>query len=67
MHNYLDIISRMRDEFDLPVAAYYVSGEAATKKDWIDEPVDLLPSAARPLHYRVVTIAPLYIIRYVDF
>jgi porphobilinogen synthase len=39
---YLDIISKMRDEFDLPIAAYHVSGEyamikAAGAKGWIDE------------------------------
>lgn len=39
---YLDIISRLRDEFDLPVAAYHVSGEyamikAAAANGWIDE------------------------------
>ncbi|WP_419656920.1 HemB: delta-aminolevulinic acid dehydratase [Desulfosarcina variabilis str. Montpellier] len=38
---YLDIISRIRDEVDLPVAAYNVSGEfsmikAAEKMGWID-------------------------------
>lgn len=38
---YLDIISRIREEFDLPVAAYHVSGEyamikAADEKGWID-------------------------------
>lgn len=38
---YLDIISRLHDEFDLPVAAYHVSGEyamikAAAEKGWID-------------------------------
>jgi porphobilinogen synthase len=38
---YLDIISRIHDEFDLPVAAYQVSGEyamikAAAEKGWID-------------------------------
>ena len=38
---YLDIISKMRDEFDLPIAAYHVSGEyamikAAAAKGWID-------------------------------
>lgn len=38
---YLDIISRIRDEIDLPVAAYNVSGEysmikAAEKMGWID-------------------------------
>jgi porphobilinogen synthase len=38
---YLDIISRLRDEFDLPVAAYQVSGEyamikAAAERGWID-------------------------------
>ncbi len=38
---YLDIISRLREEFDLPVAAYHVSGEysmikAAAEKGWID-------------------------------
>ena len=38
---YLDIISRLHDEFDLPIAAYHVSGEyamikAAEKNGWID-------------------------------
>jgi porphobilinogen synthase len=38
---YLDIISRLHDEFDLPIAAYHVSGEyamikAAAEKGWID-------------------------------
>ena len=38
---YLDIISRLSDEFDLPVAAYHVSGEyamikAAAANGWID-------------------------------
>lgn len=39
---YLDIIRRVRDEFNVPVAAYNVSGEyamvkAAGEKGWIDE------------------------------
>jgi porphobilinogen synthase len=38
---YLDVISEVRNEFDLPVAAYNVSGEyamlkAAAEKGWID-------------------------------
>ncbi len=38
---YLDIIARLRDEFDLPLAAYQVSGEyamikAAEAKGWVD-------------------------------
>ena len=38
---YLDVIARVRDEFDLPIAAYNVSGEyamlkAAAEKGWID-------------------------------
>jgi porphobilinogen synthase len=38
---YVDIISRLHDEFDLPIAAYHVSGEyamikAAAEKGWID-------------------------------
>lgn len=38
---YLDIIYRLKEEFDLPVAAYHVSGEyamikAASEKGWID-------------------------------
>ncbi len=38
---YTDIIARLHDEFDLPVAAYHVSGEyamikAASEKGWID-------------------------------
>jgi porphobilinogen synthase len=40
--SYLDIIRRARDRFDLPIAAYNVSGEfsmvkAAAEKGWIDE------------------------------
>ena len=39
---YLDVISRVREEFDLPVAAYNVSGEyamvkAAARQGWLDE------------------------------
>jgi porphobilinogen synthase len=39
---YLDILKMVRDEFDLPLAAYHVSGEyamikAAAQKGWIDE------------------------------
>ena len=39
---YLDIVRLVRDRFDLPVAAYHVSGEyamikAAAEKGWIDE------------------------------
>jgi porphobilinogen synthase len=39
---YLDIIQRLRDRFDVPVAAYNVSGEyamvkAAARNGWIDE------------------------------
>ncbi len=38
---YLDIIAKLREEFDMPVAAYQVSGEyamikAAAEKGWID-------------------------------
>ncbi|WP_457575373.1 porphobilinogen synthase [Desulfomarina sp.] len=38
---YLDIIAKLKEEFDLPVAAYHVSGEyamikAAAEKGWID-------------------------------
>ncbi|MCG6929005.1 MAG: porphobilinogen synthase [Desulfofustis sp.] len=38
---YLDIIAKLRDEFDLPLAAYHVSGEyamikAAAANGWID-------------------------------
>jgi len=39
---YLDILSRAREEFDLPLAAYNVSGEysmilAAAEKGWVDK------------------------------
>lgn len=39
---YLDVIQRVREAFDFPVAAYNVSGEysmvkAAAKNGWIDE------------------------------
>jgi porphobilinogen synthase len=40
--SYLDVIRRVRNRFDVPVAAYNVSGEyamvkAAAEKGWIDE------------------------------
>lgn len=40
--SYLDIIRRVKDEFNIPIAAYNVSGEfsmikAAAEKGWIDE------------------------------
>ena len=46
---YLDIISRVRDEFDVPVAAYQVSGEyarleAAASNGWIDGDQALIES-----------------------
>ena len=39
---YLDIIRRLKDASDLPIAAYHVSGEysmlkAAVEKGWLDE------------------------------
>jgi len=39
---YLDIISKMKEEYDLPIAAYHVSGEyamikAAAANGWLDE------------------------------
>jgi porphobilinogen synthase len=39
---YLDVIRRVRERFDLPVAAYNVSGEysmikAAAARGWLDE------------------------------
>ena len=46
---YLDIIAQLRGEFDLPLAAYQVSGEyamikAAAQKGWIDEEAVMLES-----------------------
>lgn len=40
---YLDVLKMVRDRFELPVAAYHVSGEyalikAAAQRGWIDEP-----------------------------
>jgi porphobilinogen synthase len=40
---YLDVITRVKQEFGLPTAAYHVSGEysmlkAAARNGWIDEP-----------------------------
>jgi porphobilinogen synthase len=40
--HYMDIIRQIRDRFDLPVAAYHVSGEyamikAAAERGWVDE------------------------------
>jgi porphobilinogen synthase len=39
---YLDVIQRVREKFDVPVAAYNVSGEyamvkAAAQRGWLDE------------------------------
>ena len=39
---YLDVLRMVREQFDLPTAAYHVSGEyalikAAAQKGWIDE------------------------------
>ncbi|MHB1416745.1 MAG: porphobilinogen synthase [Chloroflexota bacterium] len=53
--SYLDVIARVRDRFDLPVAAYNVSGEfamvkAAAAKGWLDEQrvtLELLTSIKR--------------------
>ena len=46
---YLDIISQLAGEFDLPVAAYQVSGEysmikAAAGNGWLDETAAMLES-----------------------
>jgi porphobilinogen synthase len=46
---YLDIISQLAGEFDLPIAAYQVSGEysmikAAAAQGWLDEPAVMLES-----------------------
>ena len=46
---YLDILARMRPEFDLPLAAYQVSGEyamikAAAANGWLDETAVMLES-----------------------
>ena len=46
---YLDIIRRVRDEFNIPVAAYNVSGEysmvhAAAEKGWIDYEAAMMES-----------------------
>ena len=40
--HYLDVITKVKDEFGYPTAAYHVSGEysmlkAAAQKGWIDE------------------------------
>ena len=44
---YLDVIARVKDTFDVPTAAYHVSGEyamlkAAARNGWIDEPRAML-------------------------
>ncbi len=46
---YLDVIRRVREAFDLPLAAYNVSGEfamikAAAEKGWIDGPACMMES-----------------------
>ncbi|WP_373463325.1 hypothetical protein [Herbivorax sp. ANBcel31] len=47
--SYLDIISKVKNSFNVPVAAYSVSGEyamikAASQKGWIDEKSVVLES-----------------------
>jgi porphobilinogen synthase len=44
---YLDILREVKNEFDVPVAAYQVSGEyamikAATEKGWLDHDQTML-------------------------
>jgi porphobilinogen synthase len=46
---YLDVVKTLKDHFDLPIAAYHVSGEyamvkAAAEKGWIDEKAVALES-----------------------
>jgi porphobilinogen synthase len=46
---YLDIIARLRERIDLPIAAYQVSGEyamlkAAAERGWLDERECLIES-----------------------
>ena len=45
---YLDVIARVRDEFDLPIAAYNVSGEYAMLKAAAEQRLD----RPRPRHAR---------------
>ncbi len=69
---YLDIVRVVRDRFDVPVAAYNVSGEyamvkAAGRLGWIDEPrvaLEILTSIRRAgadliLTYHAKDVAPL--------
>ena len=49
---YLDVIARAREQFDVPIAAYQVSGEfsmimAAARNGWIDDAQ--LEALAKPL------------------
>ena len=52
---YLDVITRVKERFGMPTAAYHVSGEysmlkAAARNGWIDEPramLETLTSIAR--------------------
>jgi porphobilinogen synthase len=46
---YLDVLRQMRDAFDMPIAAYQVSGEfamirAAAERGWLDERAAALES-----------------------
>ncbi len=57
--SYLDIIRDVRNEFNLPVVAYNVSGEyamvkAASQNGWIDEDklvIEMLSSMKRVVRY----------------
>ena len=61
--SYLDVICRVRERFDLPVAAYNVSGEysmvkAAAARGWLDErrvALELLTSIKRAGADMVIT------------
>ena len=63
--SYLDVVCRVRDAFDVPVAAYNVSGEyamvqAASKLGWIDGPratMEILVSIKRAGADLIVTYA----------
>ncbi len=58
---YLDIIYRLREESELPIAAYNVSGEysmvkAAAQRGWIDERTIVLETLLRCIRYSSIPV-----------
>jgi porphobilinogen synthase len=71
---YLDIVRQVRDQFDLPLAAYNVSGEfsmvkAAAERGWLDEQrvaMESLTSIKRAGADMIITYWAKDVVRWLD-